>query len=511
MPKLIKPYQDFRGGLNLDAAPDNLADNELVQADNVNLNERGAISKRKGTVPLNAASYGAQVERLIEWPRNDGTKVLLAVVGTTLVKIADDGTKTNLKTLDNSEIGYFFFQDKFYFTGKEAGVDKYWYYDGTTISEVTPNAATDNDLTPIKRCRLFLWHPKSQRIFAAKDANDRAALYYSEIGDPAYFKSTSKLYPTTGDGPVYGLALFGDAMLAIYQGSEWAWKGVNPATDAEWAKLPSTYGTVAPRSVTMTPNSLTFLGQGGIISLSPGLVEYNIVLLTGDELIKNRAKDKVSSVIRSIVHPETACAVFDKLNERFLLAYGDDSADPRNNKVLVLDWNLQTFTRYTGWQVNDFCQRANGDLLIATNGYILKTGQGYKDFDPVAGTYKAIQFAVKTKQYNLDYPFHIKKLKRFFLAARQFGEEISSVNINIYLDYKTMFSISSLSLDESFTWGETWGNVWGWSDLITKETKLKGKGQRCQVELTNNAIDEPVVIYGLAFEFKPMRPKGVKM
>jgi hypothetical protein len=592
MPKLIKPYQDFRGGWNADAAPDNLADNELMQADNADLDERGAISKRPGVKPLvntsdtcpdqagltsteiklaDSASavddyyngmvvyisngtgagqvrtitdyvgltkvatvdsawdtqpdntsvyeiyvkYASQVERLIEWPRNDGTKVLLAIVGTTLARIADDGTKTDLKTLDNAEIGYFFYQDKFYFTGKEAGVDEYWYYDGATVSAVTPNAATDNDLTPIKRCREFLWHPKSQRIFASKDPNDRAALYYSEPGDPTYFVNTSKLYPTTGDGPVYGLVLFGEAMLAVYQQSEWTWKGVDPAVDAEWTKLPSSHGTVASRSIALTPNSLTFLGQGGIISLSPGLVDYNIVLLTGDELVKNRAKDKVTSIIRSIVHPETACAVYDKINERYLLAYGDDSNDARNNKVLVLDWGLQTFTRYTGWQVNDFCLRANGDLLIATNNYILKAGQGYKDWDPANDTYKAIQFAVKTKQWNLDYPFHLKHLKRFFLAARQFDTEESSVDVSIKVDYKyyelTALELSSLSLDESFVWGESWGNPWGWSDLITKEAKVKGKGLRCQVGLTNNVIDEPVVIYGTAFEFRVRRPKGVKV
>jgi hypothetical protein len=254
------------------------------------------------------------------------------------------------------------------------------------------------------------------------------------------------------------------------------------------------------------------MGQGGIISLSPGLVDYNIVLLTGDELIKNRAKDKVTSIIRAIVHADTACAVFDRLNERYLLAYGDDATDPRNNKVLVLDWSQQSFTRIIGWQVNNFLMRANGELLIATNNYILRANQNrHADWDPATGNYKAIRFNPKFKQWNFDYPFHIKKSKKLLLAAKQYDTDISSIDkLNVTGDYTTK-TFSDISLDESFVWGESWGNVWGYADLTTKELKCKLKALRYQVEIDHNTIDEPVTIYGFGFEFKLKRPEGVKV
>lgn len=510
MAKPIKTYRDFRGGWVTDVSPDNLADSELLLVDNVDLGERGALKTRKGTAPLNTVSYGAEVERIIEWPRKDGTKVLLAVIGSTLASIADDGTKTDIKALDSAEMGYFFYADKFYFTGKESGTDKYWQYDGTTVSEVTPNAAGDNDLTPIKRCRIFLWHTKSQRIFAARDASDLTALYYSEPGDPTYFKGTSKLYPTTGDGPVSGLALFGEAMVTVYQNSEWTYKGVSPDTDAVWIKLPSEHGTVAPKSIKLTPNSLTFLGRGGIISLSPGLIDYSIVMLTGDELIKNRAKDKVLSVIRSITNQEITCAVYDNTNDRYLLAYTDTPGATRNDKVLVLDWGLQSFVRYTGWQANDMIQRANGDILIATNGYIMKAEQGYKDWDPETQGYKAINYHIKTKQWDLDFPVHQKKTKRFFLAAKQYDIESSSVDITISAGYKPL-TFENVPLDESFVWGEEWDLLWGYTDYIMKEAKCKLKGARFQVDIENSTIDQPVTIYGVAFEYRVKKAKGVKV
>ncbi|MEW6045009.1 MAG: hypothetical protein AB1609_00770 [Bacillota bacterium] len=514
-PKLYAVYRDFRGGWNADAAPDSLALNELALADNVDLDERGAASKRKGTAPLNAVSYGAQVERIIEWSKNDGTKIKMAVVGSDLCRIADDGTKTVVKALSAPDIGWFVFQDKFWFAGKEAGTDKFWTYDGATVAEVTPNSATDNDLTPVKRCRIFEWHPKSFRVFATGDPNDRAALYYSQPNDPTYFKNTSKLYPTTQDGPAHGLGMFGNALMPLYRNSAWAWKGSDPATDAVWERLPVGQGTVAPRTIRLTPNSLTFLGQGGLYSLSPGLLDYNVILVAGDELVKNQAKDKVTSVIRSIVHPETACALFDPYNERYLLAYGDDPANPRNNKILVLDWGLKAFTRYTGLQVNDFCLTANGDILAATNGYILKMGQAYRDWDPVTGSYKPIEMALKSRQHDLSLAdaslvFHVKQLFRVFLAARQYGSETSSADITVTCDSKSV-SFPGVSLDQSLTWGEPWGNTWGWEDFTTREARCRLKGKRVQTLFENRNIDEPVTLYGYAFEYQVLRARGVKV
>jgi hypothetical protein len=500
-------YGDFSGGLNIDTAPNNLADNELMKADNIILSERGSASQRLGTEPFNSISYAAQVEQIIEWPRNDGSKVLLAIIGTTLCKIAEDGTSTSLQVLANSKVGYFFLQDKLYFCDQ----NEYYVYDGTTVSAVTPNAATDNDLTPIKRCKYFLYNPKNYRIFAAGDSQDKAALYYSEPNDPTYFKEVSKLYPTTADGPIKGLKVYSNATIVSYQNSKWAWKGIDPATDAEWEKLPVSQGTLSHDTMELTPNSLTFLGDGGIYSISPSLINYNIVILTGDQLVVNRTKNKVTKIINSIVNKENTCAVFDRKNELYMLAYGDDDLSTRNNKILVLDWNLQAFTVFTGLQVNDFCQRANGDILIASNNYILKMHTGLNDWDVENHTYKAIDMNVHSKGWDLSLPVHRKKLRRALLAAAQYNAEISSIDMTVIADY-TSKEYQNISLDESFTWGESWGNVWGWDDLIEKEIRLSGlKGKRVQCQFRNNRMNETATLYGIAFEFDVMQPRGVKV
>lgn len=502
MPKILKAYYDFRGGLNTDAAPDNLMDNELEQADNVDLSERGGLSKRKGTVKLNAESYGDEVYQLFEWPRNDGTILLLAVIGTTLARIAEDGTRTNLQALAGNHVAHFFLQDKLYFIdGAE-----YRVYDGTTVTAVVPKSDPTNDLAPIRRCKFAVRHPKSFRIFTAGNPDDKAALYYSEPNDPTFFKQTSKLYPTTGDGPITGLALFGDAVMVFYQHSIWVWRGIDPQEDAIWERLPTGQGTIAPETIALTQNSMTFLGQGGIYTISPAILSYTITLAPGEDLIANLAEDKVTRLVRSIVYPEKCSAIYDPYNERYLLAYCDDPAINRNNKILVFDWELKAFTRYTGLFVNDFCYRANGDLLLATNGYILKMGEGYRDW---AG--QAIPAKIMTKAYNLDYPFHKKRMTRLFVSFRQSDVDVCRINARIKVDDVALLELQDATVYDSFVWGDKWGEMWGWRNLVTTRMKISGSGHRVQVELSNDQLDMPTTIYGIAFEYRPIRAKGTRL
>jgi hypothetical protein len=499
-------YTDFRGGWNADAAPDSLADNELMQADNIDLDELGPFKKCKGVTPLNVTPYLSQVEQIQEWPRKDGTHQLWGVVGNQLAKIADDGTKTDLVTVNLSKIGYFYFSDNLYFVD---GVN-YKVYDGTTVSNVTANAATDNDLAPVKRSKFALWHPNSTRYFFAGDPQDPSALYYTEPLDPTYRKNVAKRYPNTAEGAIQGLAIFGDALLVFFQNSIWAWRGVDPASDVTWTKLPAAQGTSTNWGISLTPNTITFPGNGGIYRMSMGAIDSNVVMLTGNEMVHNMAHGKVSSVMRSAVHQNTMCALFDKANERYLLAYGDDPTNPRNNRILVLDWNLQAFTRYTEWSVNEFCQRSDGTILIATNNHILKMNSGNNSYDVVNRQSTPIPMAVKTKQFSLGSLFNIKKTKKMFLAAKQYDVEVSTVDVTITDNYKTI-EYDGISLDDSFTWGETWGNTWGYSDYTNKQMKVKLKGQRIQAIFKNTQLDQPVTIYGLSFAYQIKRAKGVKV
>src|SRR5690606_38751558 len=145
--------------------------------------------------------------------------------------------------------------------------------------------------------------------------------------------------------------------------------------------------------------SMTFLGEGGLYAVSPVLLGLDVTIEPTEGVVRNLAKNKVERSIREMRDPSLAAGGFDARNQRYLLAYTDPDGG-RNNQSLVFDWNLGAFTRYTSIAVNSFLYRLNGDLLAATNGYILKLGVGDRDH------HQPITMDVLPKAYNLDFPFH---------------------------------------------------------------------------------------------------------
>jgi hypothetical protein len=741
----LEPHTDFSGGLNVDSAVDNLEENQLEILENFDLNQKGALDQRKGCIALNTAPYAAEVKQLFEWPRSNGDIMVLAMIGTSLYLIneSNNWTATLIKALDDSNIGYFIHQDKFYLTGKEGGVDKYWVYtdnkqietitvigsvtttgnvdiivtsailsgsplkvhcsvtsgdtasavatkiisalransnigavfsvsgenadvvlttieggahdatlnieikqqgvkqveaqwlwatdlittagnayvtvtasgltgspitiqvpvalnDGPTevgqkirtalsantnisnfftvdnsvggitltkkvaeandstlniaygnstcaglhgddssstivngkisaagltdvptsvdtqdggelvVTEVSPNSDSTNDLSPIKRCRRFLWNYRNMRIYASGDPKDRDCLYYSEANDPTFFKKTNKVYPTTGDGDVAELSLLSTALLTIYDNSIWAWTGTDPATDATWEKLPLTHGTTAPGSVCITPSSLTMVSEGGLHALNPAILDKEIMLLSNEEMSVNMAENKIMKILQSIVHPETVRSVYDTINRRYYLAYGDDADDPNNNKILVLYWPLKSFSIYNGIIANDMIRRRSGTILVASGNYILQMNTGLNDVDILTGQPKAIDAQVRSKQWGLGSNMNLKRTNKLFLAVVQYSEGDSTIDLGVISGYKSLLWKNVL-LNEAFIWGTEWGRIWGWSDVVGKEARCGIKGQRFQFYCRHNKLNEPLTILGVGFNFKYSKPKGVKI
>ena len=758
--KMIAIYQNFTGGA-IDIPSPLLPDNCSVEGQNVVWGEKGGFATRNGSSNFHDSYGNYNITELIEWPRKNGSRWLLAMVGNTLAVVFEGWPKTDIKTLDNGEIGYFFWQDKFYFTGKEGGVHKYWAYDGTdvklvlpeapstaptmtgnsdelliedcedvwdeylgsgvtceldtvdykvgsasvkftlpanfigivgteaisalslvgytclklwtktsyagssinaillddtaacpsplesiifttvsewaqkTISLVNPDndksiisvglervtqhsqsysiwlddiracvltslaegtykgrvsfidsngnesllspvaqvviaanqrinwtniptgpagtvkrrlyrtevngsiykklvdiddntttvyydtkpdsslgeaAITDNILGEIAKCRMFAWHPKSLRIFAAGNADDLSCLYFSEANNPAYFKETNKLYPTTGDGPVTALTLFGEGLLTFYRNSIWTYKGSNPAEDATWNKLPVAVGTVSPRSIAHAPGYLIFLGHDNIYALSPGILEYNVVLVAGEGLIANLTENKQQETIKSILFPEKSAGVF--FDGKYYLAYSYDPADEYKKRILVLDWFLKSFSTYTNWHALTWCVRAAKTSLLfgTTGGYIKKCLEGYND------TGNDIPIKFKTKKYDLAVAsygasresitsWHTKKLKRFLMAVRV-GESAPQINVKIIGDKSTYTTqLDSFISGEFLKWGDPWGEKWWFTtempDMILFGAKIPDfKSRGIQVEITFVTNDSTVSVIGVGFEFK---------
>jgi hypothetical protein len=478
-------FMDFSGGLNDTAAPDNLEDNELVVADNIDLSERGGFSLRKGYTKLYTTSFGAYpISRIFEW-NND----IYFTINTSLYK--NDILVTS--TLATADIGYIAYQGKLYIVDGS----KYYQYDGTTFAEVTPDPdATNTNFEAVKRCKYLAL--LGNRLFAAGDSQNPNLLYFSELGKPNFWKGTSVINVSSNDNDVItGLTVFAGALLVFKKNSIWAWFGTDPNVDVKFVKIPAHTGALNIQTVVDANNTLIYFGRDGLYALSSLNKDY-----INSELISV----KVTNLIKSIVKPEKAVAVFD--GRRYLLAYCDDATLNYNNKVLVFDTVLGAFTRYTNIYINTFCRKLDGTLLFGSaknDGYIYKFDDVYNDDGNV------INMRVVTKPYALsDNAFTINKLKRFYLSIKQDIAE-NKLNIKLKFDYMEKSSLS-VDLNEAFIWGvSNWGNLWGWSDLVAKEWLISFRARRVQVEFTKNYIDQPLTVYGIGFAFIPKRPKGVKI
>jgi len=603
MPKPMISYRDFRGGLNVDSAPDNLADNELTKAQNIDLSERGGFSKRKGTVALNSTSYGCQIEQVFEWLKKDGSAVLLAVMEDALYDIASDGSRTKVTALATGTRNVFniAFNDVLYF----GDAVNYLYYNGTNTGnvqittipgtpalgvsgsgtlngnykckvvfyneigvespasqespfvsanniaqfnwsnivtgptgtvgrrlyrtktngsvfylagEIANNSATtyseskadselgrvltENYLTPIKRCKFAVYHSKSCRYMYAGDVNNKTALYYSEPNEPYKVKSTSILYPTHAMGEITGLKEFGDTLIVFYRYGARILRGIDPEVDMIWDEIPIRQGAIANNAVTLTPNTLTFLGNGGLYTINSGILGVASAVTPGENLVLNLSERKVNSIIRDIITPHYACSICDSFNNRLLLAYNDASGTERNNKVLVYDWEIKAFTIYTGWNVNGWCIRNNGDLLFASNGYIYKANH-----DVYSDNGVPIDAFAETKFFDLGAANNEKRTYKVYVLVKPGAFEKSGFSLTIKSDDDTVF-YQYLPVAKNFTWGMPWGSPWGNESVVSKEFKAKLKGIRFKISYRNNKLDESLTIYGNSFEFKMKKAKG---
>ena len=480
-------------GLNTDLTKFTLSPKELVTADNLEVMNRGGVKKRWGVTPLNSSSYSATVHQIIEWRREDGTLDILALIGSDLYKVSQsDGSLTQLQAVNADRIPYYFLNGNLYFI--DPGTE-YYVYNGSSVSAVTPNGDSSNDLSPIKKCTMAYYHTKSHRIFFAGNPDAKSAIYYSEPDDPTYVKGTSVLYPTRAEGNVLGIQVLMDAFVVGYNHGMWIWRGVTPGTDAVWEKLPTNHGPINPEAFALTTAALGMVSNEGIFAVLPSIIGVNMENQAGDQYIKNIAKDRVSNLMKDCTNPDKIRTVYHNKSSRFLIAYCDDGTG-QNNKVLSFDFDTQGFSLYKGLSINDFCQTTDGKLYAAMDNYIVEFDEdSVEDLDS-SGTTTVIDFKMKTPPYSLGNPFLRKKVHKIIVAYKNFGL-IIDIKMSLYVDGEKVDEFT-LSGDDSGT------------EIITHRQKTYYAGQKFSLEFENNQYT-PVEIYGFGLLYTPADTGGSKV
>lgn len=180
-----------------------------------------------------------------------------------------------------------------------------------------------------------------------------------------------------------------------------------------------------------------------------------------------------------------------------------------NNSVLVYDWQQKSFSRFRGWQVNDWVSLYEGKLEFASKNFILQTEYGDNDIDVTTGNVKPVLMDVWTKPYRFgdDSTMHLRKyIKCMYLFAKQYLAEVSGMTINVISDYQE--NDLTVNLAESLVWGRVWGSIWGFSEAISQRAYFKKDGTRHQIRFSDNSLNNPITIYGIGFDFETLPARG---
>jgi hypothetical protein len=406
------------------------------------------------------------------------------------ITITNDSTVISVDS-SNKKIGFFSLLDVLYMlTGSD-----YLKYNGSMVTKVAEQttdtqgqAVTDCDLDPIRKCVMAVWHPTSFRCFFAGDGSNK--LYYSEKNDPSWVKKAGYVVPTTGDGPIKGLALSMDSVVVFFKRSAWVWGGQDPAVDATWKKLPLTEGTESPETIKNGTNQMEWLGTGsGYWAMAPAMIGATTVINPSQSLLANLAEKKVTNYLKNIKNRELACSAYDTGERKCYIAYCDDSSLGYCNKLLIRNTDIPgSFTLLPGQQIYDLLYTSTGELWIATENYIIKRYEHYKRA-LTNGTYGAIAMDVKTPASVLENPYREKQVHSLSVGFFNPGAGFE-LNVKLYVDDAAVFEETYVTIN-----GEG-------SYIMARFTDIYDAiGNRFAVEITNSQAATKAVIYEISLQY----------
>lgn len=500
--KSYKAYSEFVGGQNSATASDNLTDNEVRICKNLDLVTRGALRTRSGTVSTTwacLANIGADKipNKLAEFSTTNGTLIQLVLIDGNLLR--RDST-TPLLTGCGTYLDFTVYNNKMYMFIKNS----YYTYDGTTITEVT-NGQTDSQLATIKKCKYIV--ARGERVFCSGNPDSPNSLYFSQIGDPTYFKTGSfVVQAASSDGDyITGLAEFNENILVFKTRGIWAWMGYNIAEDVKFVRLNVHTGTMHDRSITNVNSMLFFLGEDGVYGMRTaysGGIDTFKASTTIDDIFKNMTSDKAFN--------GTAVGLYAQ--GKYYLCFTSKNGT-LNNRMVVCHAEAGSDFKTLPWTVYE------GISASA----ILKSGDGTVYFGSVAGkdifTFSETAFddrgtpftyEVETKDYDMGSPIHLKKFKMLWVRVNQDVTFNTTFDLTVKIDYAEITKPTILA-SEGLVWDDgSWDiNRWSWIDTITKVFKLSDKGLRCSVNLkgVSNATNKNrLFLYGVAFQYKAKKP-----
>jgi hypothetical protein len=252
LPKL--DYEDFSGGVNLRDAPLGLADNDLIDAQNVEPSAlfSPAVAGRGGQSEFKTGLHATlPIRSMFRFYKLDGTSMSLICYSTKVSKLADNGTETVLSSAFTSDQKFSFTswtsKDAAYFTN---GVEAIQKYDGTTLAAVSGSPPISDFI-----------EEHQNRLYVGIATDDQ--IRFSDSNSDSSWPSANALNVADNRGSaVTGIKSLGTVLVVLTDAGLWRLQG-DPITGGEFHKY-TEIPCIAPWSVIVAEEAVIFLGPDGL-------------------------------------------------------------------------------------------------------------------------------------------------------------------------------------------------------------------------------------------------------
>lgn len=516
--KLLQVLNDFSLGINETVSPNLIPNNALVDAENCILG-KGFVKRRGGFV-----KYSNQllhpIKSLYEYFKNNGSKELLAVSDLKLHKNNNGVLETipfnTITALSSSQPKMITYKDR---NIKDvvllADKGKLKVYNGTDVREVNPHTPKDNtstgggneltdpgtnDLANLTNFRAITLN-KYERVFAAAHPTVKNRVSFCHL-DPILGYAVYDYFPAThffdlatiDNDEIVELKLFRDAVIVFCKRSIWAIYGDGRTlADYEIKKINVPDGCISSESIKEVGNNIFYLSDNHIYSLFS--TDENFISAEIISHVKETGSN-IEQTLKSIslTDKEKAVAIF--FESKYYLSFP-------SGLTLVFDTTLGSWTKYTNIKANSFLDQDGVLLFSSDSGYIYRFDDNVFNDDG-----QPINFSLALKNMDFGYPVNDKKFRRLWTIAQQYDVESSSFNVKAKIDYIER-ELTDISTDQSLVWGEgKWGEVhWGYKEVVQNSLRIRDKGKNIQLIISSNEIDQPLIIYGFALQYKLKKPK----
>lgn len=482
--RMRKSYRDFSAGKNSAVDAVLLNDNEASDCQNVVLDQKGTVEKRKGPVKKNVAGLLGPILGMHSlYRKGSGGKFLLYVDGTTLYKLntatgANEVVKAGLTA--GKRMRFWTYRDKAFCTN---GADAPFTYDGAATVNIG-GAPPTSPLIVAHKNHVFMVDPATPN-----------RLRFSDLDNPDSYPALNFIDVNSDDGDKITAYLpYKNRLLIFKERSVWQLLG-DSASNFALDGPRSNYGAVNQEVVAICGDLVMFLSREGVVAFDLGRS-----VTVGDKI-----RPDIKRINQAAI--EQAAAIF--FDNKYILSVPVD-ATTVNNQTMVYDLLRQAWLPNVGQGYPGACYTAWApagiDLLYsggANTGYVYEHGAGYNDDGAAIDSWWA------SKIWDLGAPDARKKFKSIYIYAK-LQEQVTALDVEVDVDYRGWEKIATLDLTAAYSslWdAATWDtDVWD-GDPEAKAFRIpySGRGTFIRVRVRNAELDRTFRLYGITF-FSQVKP-----